>query len=279
MNLSSRRKLVEALIPVIRRAGAVVYSLQHGELSPRSKLDGSPVTVADLASHDILCAGCRALTTTIPILSEEDEGSATEALKAVAFVIDPLDGTKEYICGRDEFTVNIALVEDGRATAGLIYAPARERLFFSYGSGLVFEEASDGRRRSLCGHIVKPRQPIVLVSRSHLDQPTKDLLTVLQPCAVRKLGSSLKFALIAAAEADAYVRLSPTMIWDCAAGLALVEAAGGFVLRTDGSPLLEGTSRTLKIDGFIAGRTPQFAQFFKTAQKLSLSRIEPKIGN
>jgi 3'(2'), 5'-bisphosphate nucleotidase len=161
----------------------------------------------------------------------------------------------------------------------LIYAPALERLFFSYGSGLVFEEASDGRRRSLCGHIVTPRQPIVLVSRSHLDPETKDLLTALQPCTVRKLGSSLKFALIAAREADAYIRLSPTMIWDCAAGLALIEAAGGVVLRTDGSPLLEGTSRTPKIDGFVAALTPQFAQWIEAAQKRSHLGVEPKIGN
>ena len=267
MNLSSRQKLVEALIPIIRKAGAVVHSLQKSELAPRSKSDGSPVTIADLASHDILCGACRALSKTIPILSEEDESSATTALNTVAFAIDPLDGTKEYIRGRDEFTVNIALVENGHATAGLIHAPARGRLFFSYGSGYAFEETPDGRRRNLGKQTVPPRQPIVLVSRSHLDRQTKDLLAALRPCTVREVGSSLKFALIAAAEADAYIRLSPTMLWDCAAGIALVEAAGGFVRRTDGSPLLEARSRTLKIDGFVAGRTPQLAQWIETAQK------------
>ena len=270
MDLTSRQQLVEALIPVIRRAGALVRSLQETGVAPNFKPDGSPVTRADLASHEILCAGCKALAAAIPIISEEDENSATQALKPLSFVIDPLDGTKEFVRGRDEFTINIALVENGHATAGLIYAPARERLFFSYGNGYVFEEAPDGQCRDLFNRIVTPRRPVVLVSRTHLDRQTEGLLSTLQPCTIRKLGSSLKFALIAAAEADAYVRLSPTMLWDCAAGLALVEAAGGAVLRTDGSPLLGEKRRALRIDGFIAARTPQLAQRINTAQKLSL---------
>lgn len=279
MDIPSRRQLVEALIPVIRRAGAIVCSLQKSKIASYAKPDGSPVTSADLVSHHILCAGCRALRSDIPIISEEDKGLAIEALTSVAFIIDPLDGTKEFIRGRDEFTINIALIEEGRATAGLIYAPARDRLFFSYGDRYVFEEASDGQRRNLI-HSVVSRPPIVLVSRSHLDPRTQHLLTRLQSPTVRKLGSSLKFALIAAGEADAYVRLSPTMIWDCAAGLALVEAAGGGVLRTDGLPLLERANTPLKIDGFIAARTPQLAkQLIVAAQELALLKEKREADN
>lgn len=175
-----------------------------------------------------------------------------------ALVIDPLDGTKEFIQGRIEFAINIALVEEGYATAGLIYAPADERLFFSYGVGLVFEEAG-GERRSLSGLAVAPRRPIILTSRSHLDCETEALLAMLQPCTVSKCGSSLKFAAIAAAEADVYPRLSPTMIWDCAAGQAMIEAAGGAVLRADGSALRYQEDQTSKVSGFIADRTPQLA--------------------
>ncbi|NLS20399.1 3'(2'),5'-bisphosphate nucleotidase CysQ [Rhizobium sp. P40RR-XXII] len=274
MELDSRRRLAEALIPIARRAGDVICSLQKTPQPSRSKRDGSPITPADLASHDILYAGCRALTTTIPVVSEEDENSATKALNAIAFIIDPLDGTKEFISGRDEFTINVALVEDGRPTIGLIYAPARGRLFFSYGGGYAFEEKRDGQRSSLADRSIPSRKFIALTSRSHLDQHTRDLLFASRPCVVHKLGSALKFALIAAAEADAYVRLSPTMIWDCAAGQALVEATGGVVLRTDGSPLLTAGCSSMRIDGFIAARTPQLAaRLIKTMQETSPSHI------
>jgi 3'(2'), 5'-bisphosphate nucleotidase len=271
MELTSRQRLAEALIPVIRKAGDAVCSLQKHQQPARSKRDGSPVTEADLASHDILVAGCRALTKTIPVISEEDESSAIDALSKTAFVIDPLDGTKEFISGRDEFTINVALVEDRRPTIGLIYAPARGRLFFSYGCGYAFEQKGNEQRDSLVDRSVPAGRLIALTSRSHLDQHTSDVLLASRACTVRKLGSALKFALIAAGEADIYIRLSSTMLWDCAAGQALVEAAGGAVLRTDGYPLLGGHCSSFKIDGFIAARTPQLAvQLLKTMRETSL---------
>ena len=274
MELASRRRLAEALIPVVRRAGDVICSFQKNLQPSRSKPDGSPVTAADLASHDILYGGCRALTTAIPVVSEEDENSAIKAQNAVAFIIDPLDGTKEFISGRDEFTINVALVEHGRPTIGLIYAPARGRLFFSYGGGHAFEEKRDGQRSCLAERSIPSTRFIALTSRSHLDQRTRDVLFASRPCAVRKLGSVLKFALIAAGEADAYIRLSPTMTWDCAASQALVEATGGVVLGTDGSPLLALGCSSIRIDGFIASRTPQLAaQLIKTMQEISPPNI------
>ncbi|MBB6303740.1 3'(2'),5'-bisphosphate nucleotidase CysQ family protein [Rhizobium leucaenae] len=257
MDLWSRRQLIEALIPVIRRAGETVRRLQEDGTFVTVKQDGSPVTLADLASHDILRTGCQILSSAIPVISEEDKLTAAVPHMA-ALVIDPLDGTKEFIQGRKEFAINIALLEEGHATAGLIYAPAEERLFFSYGVGLVFEETY-GARRGLAGLVPAARRPIVLASRSHLDCQTEGLLARLQPCTVRKCGSSLKFAAIAAAEADVYPRLSPTMIWDCAAGQAIIEAAGGVVLRADGSPLSYQQNPTSKVSGFVAARTPQLA--------------------
>ncbi|WP_281428453.1 3'(2'),5'-bisphosphate nucleotidase CysQ family protein [Rhizobium laguerreae] len=169
MNLSSRRELVEALIPVIRKAGGAALVLQDDHVAVRAKQDGSPVTSADLASNEILHAACLALFPAIPVVSEEDS-PVFEARKHSdsVLVIDPLDGTKEFIKGRDEFAVNIALVENGHASAGLIYAPARDRLFFSYGGGFAFEETGERsaaafRALSLHG-VIRSRSSAVLIS-------------------------------------------------------------------------------------------------------------------
>lgn len=269
MDLSSRRQLVETLIPIIRKAGKAALKLQKDDLATRAKEDGSPVTAADLASHGIIRAGCLASFPAIPVISEEDPSTAEagQDTNAAILLIDPLDGTKEFIKGRDEFAVNIALVEDGRVSAGLIYAPARDRLFFSWGTGLAFERTAAGLRRELPYRLAPRSRPLALVSRSHCDPRTEALLAALQPCDVQEMGSSLKFALVAAAEADFYLRLGPTMIWDCAAGQAIIEAAGGVVLQADGSSLGYRSSRTQKVDGFIAARTPQLAARAVTAMK------------
>jgi 3'(2'), 5'-bisphosphate nucleotidase len=219
------------------------------------------VTTADLASNEILRAGCQALFPDIAVISEEDSPAmgTGKSTNDTFFLIDPLDGTKEFMNGREEFAVNVALVESGRASVGLIYAPACDRLFFSHGPGRAFERTA-GRRRNLPYRPPAGRQLNALISRSHCDPQTLALLKILQPCKVREMGSSLKFALVAAAEADVYLRLGPTMAWDRAAGQAIVEAAGGVVLQADGSPLRYGPDRNVKVDGFFATRTPQLAE-------------------
>jgi 3'(2'), 5'-bisphosphate nucleotidase len=221
------------------------------------KRDGSPVTSADLASHEILRAGCHMLAPAIPVISEEDAPACERdnCIPPVLLAIDPLDGTKEFIEDRDEFAINVALVENGRPTAGLIFAPALGRLLFSYGPRLAFEQTAAGRRHWL-PTVSRPRHnPIVLVSRSHRDPQTDAFVAALQPCDVKAIGSSLKFALVATGEADFYPRLAPTMIWDCAAGQAIVEAAGGAVLRPNGQPLSWTEDTAPRVDGFIAAGT------------------------
>ena len=185
-----------------------------------------------------------------------EEGGVVDGTdKSHRWHIDPLDGTKEFIEDRDEFAINVALVENGRPTAGLIFAPALGRLLFSYGPRLAFEQTAAGRRHWL-PTVSRPRHnPIVLVSRSHRDLQTDAFVAALQPCDVKAIGSSLKFALIATGEADFYPRLAPTMIWDCAAGQAIVEAAGGAVLRPDGQPLSWTEDTAPRVDGFIAAGT------------------------
>lgn len=261
MDPSSRSQLVETLIPIIRKAGKAALKLQHAALPIMTKRDGSPVTAADLASDEILQAGFRASFPTIPVISEENSSAAGSVglSNDLFLLIDPLDGTKEFINGLDEFTVNVALVEEGRVTAGLIYMPCDERLFFAYGPGLAFEQRAAGSRRNFAYRTVSRQHPIAVVSRSHCDPRTEALLTMLQPCEVRKIGSSLKFALVAAAEADFYLRLGPTMTWDCAAGQAIVEAAGGVVLQADGTPISYLPTPKHKVNGFVAARTTQLA--------------------
>ncbi|MBX4952152.1 3'(2'),5'-bisphosphate nucleotidase CysQ [Rhizobium binae] len=268
MDLRRRRHLIAEFIPLARRAGDAASALQHGGTRARTKVDMSPVTAADLASHQILRVGCRCLAPDIPVLSEEDTTLEFGALAAeTVLLLDPLDGTKEFIDGRDDFTVNIALVEAGVPTAGLVYAPAGDRLFFSYGKQRAFTQALAATPRPLPQPPHPRPEPIVLVSRSHRDERTEQLLQALKPCEVRHLGSSLKFALVAAGEADIYLRPWPMMVWDCAAGQAIVEAAGGVVLGLDGSKVNYGPSEAGRVEGLVAARTTGLAARVLAASK------------
>jgi len=245
-------------LPSVRRAGDVAMTRWKSVGQVVTKPDGSPVTAADFEINKLLCKGCEQLDADIPILSEENSGSLP-AVDGPMFVIDPIDGTKEFIAGRKDFTINIALIEKGIPTAGIIYAPAHRRLFFSEGMGRAFEEDRKGRRRQLAPLSKANRAPRIVVSRSHLDERTRLLLRKLASSSVRHLGSSLKFALIAAGEADFYPRLSPTMIWDCAAGQALIGAVGGVVLRPDGKQLRYDLEDGQVIEGFVASATAELA--------------------
>ncbi|MEF3130987.1 3'(2'),5'-bisphosphate nucleotidase CysQ [Rhizobium sp. 268] len=273
MDLRRRKRLITELIPSVRRAGDAAHALQRRGIGARIKADKSPVTSADLASHEILLEGCHSLVPDIPVLSEEDTMLAFGPLAGeIALLLDPLDGTKEFICGRDDFTVNIALVEAGFPTAGVVYAPAVRRLFFSYGRHRAFSQSSAAAPCPILPQADPRSAPIVLVSRSHCDERTEQLLQALRPCEVRQLGSSLKFAFVAAGEADVYLRLGPMMVWDCAAGQAIVEAAGGVVLGLDGNRLRYDRSEAGRVEGLVAARSGEVA-----ARVLAASRsLEPR---
>lgn len=241
MDEKTRMALVDALVPVVRAAGAAILRIRAEGFETQRKGDASPVTGAELASEAIICEGLSRLGIHIPVISEEH--AAVSGLPEVVaaqdcFLVDPLNGTKEFMAGRSEFTVNIALVQKNISAIGIILAPETGRLFFSIGMGLAFEQLPDGSRRNLgSANRIADEQPVVLTSRSHLDAKTQALVNRLAPCTLRKYGSSLKFALLATGNADLYPRLAPTMAWDTAAGQALVEAAGGAVVRPDGSRL------------------------------------------
>jgi 3'(2'), 5'-bisphosphate nucleotidase len=257
--------MAKQLLPVVKNAGNVVIQIRKNGLRPRLKDDASPVTAADVACERIIKSALSNLYPAIPMIGEESFSSIRVQTPGprYCFVVDPIDGTREYIEGRDDFTVNIALIADGFPTMGIIYAPVSGRLFFAAGGQAYECEAHMGHQsiRPVRGDTVVMRaELIVLASRSHCDDKTRALIDELRPGLVRMLGSSLKLALIATGEADIYPRLAPTMTWDVAAGQALIEAAGGLMLRPDGSRLSHSIAEGWRNSGFIAARKPALAE-------------------
>jgi len=203
-----------------------------------SKSDASPVTEADLAADRVISEGLGAAFPDIPVVTEEQ--LASHDLSADTFIlVDPLDGTKEFVQRRGDFTVNIALIENGAPTRGVVYAPARERLFYTDADGGSVEEGGSHRVGEV-GPITRirvsqpdPRALVVVASKSHRDKATDDYISRYPVAEFRSAGSSLKFCLVAAGEADLYPRLGRTMEWDTAAGDAVLRGAGGSVVRFD----------------------------------------------
>lgn len=214
----------------------------------RSKSDDSPVTAADEAADKIISDGLRAEFPEIALVTEEQAASHSVSEKTF-LIVDPLDGTKEFINRRGDFTVNIALVEDGVPTRGVVYAPARGRMFLTDASGVTFEEASDGdfdvntpgAMKALSVADSDNEALMVVASKSHRDAATDDYIQKYSVKDMKSAGSSLKFCLIATGEADLYPRLGRTMEWDTAAGQAVLAGAGGKVVRFDThAPLMYG---------------------------------------
>jgi len=221
------------------RAIAAIYD--RGGLDTRAKADDSPVTEADLAADRLIAAGLAERFPEIPAVTEEQAASHQQAGLETFFLVDPLDGTKEFVQRRGDFTVNIALIDRGRPVMGAVYAPAKHRLFRTLAAGGAVEEAADREHRPVPGsaHPIRVRTPdnaglLVVASKSHRDQATDDYIARYIVADFRSAGSSLKFCLLAAGEADFYPRLGPTMEWDTAAGDAVLRAAGGEVVRFDG---------------------------------------------
>ncbi len=228
---TARRLAIEA-----GRAILAIYN--RDDFDVRVKSDNSPVTEADEKADALIAAGLRAAFPDIPVVTEEQVASH-ETTADIFFLVDPLDGTKEFVQRRGDFTVNIALVEHGVPTRGVIYAPARSRLFYTIGDGQTVEEAAPhdpetpGEQRPL--HVAAPDEAALLVvaSKSHRDQATDDYIARYRVADLRSAGSSLKFCLVAAGEADLYPRLGRTMEWDTAAGHAILAGAGGRIVRFD----------------------------------------------
>lgn len=254
----SLASLMEPLTDLVALAGATILAVDRKVMAIDGKTDGSPVTEADLAADRIIADGLARLAPAIPALSEESVGSATPPYRGAFFLIDPLDGTKEFVSGRDEYTVNVALVIDGTPALGIVGAPALGRIWRGIvGHGaerlMVTRDAATRSAEPIRTRALPNRgNPwIVAVSRSHGDPRTETFIDG-RPGAIRQmLGSAIKFCRVAEGGADIYPRLAPTSEWDVAAGSAVVAAAGGIVTDATGKPLTFGGLRA----GFIV---PEF---------------------
>jgi 3'(2'), 5'-bisphosphate nucleotidase len=264
MEDSARNALAHAFGDIASAAGKVIMDLRRAGVRITRKPDGSPVSAADTEAEALIRARLSAVVPDTPIIAEESADlSLAESVGNRFLLVDPLDGTREFAAGRDDFTVNIALIEDGAPVAGCVYAPARQRLYIA-GARTWRCELEPGARvpatQTMQILAVAPSPTAGLravVSRSHLDAESAAVLDRLKVSARQPIGSSIKFCLIAQGDADVYPRLGPTMEWDTAAGQAILTAAGGRVVGRDGQPLRYGKPG-FRNDGFIAwGGTPR----------------------
>ncbi len=242
-----------ALVALAREAGAKIMEIYAQDFAVEHKDDHSPLTAADLAAHRHILAGLSELTPHIPVLSEESAAVSWDIRRRWTryWLVDPLDGTREFVKKNGEFTVNIALIEDGAPTFGVVYAPALDEMLFGQ-RGVGAFVCDGGENVPVLAR--KPAEaPLrVAASRSHLDTKTAAAIERMGEVEPLGLGSSLKFCRLAEGRLDVYPRFGPTSEWDTAAGQAVLEAAGGVVLRLDGSVLSYNSKDSLLNPDFIA---------------------------
>jgi 3'(2'), 5'-bisphosphate nucleotidase len=250
-------------------AGRIILRIRAEGVSAIVKRDGSPATEADRAAEEHIIAGLRKIDSAMPIIAEESfcDSGTPDIRHDRYFLVDPLDGTKEFVAGRTDFTVNIAVIQSGAPAIGVVVAPGRNELF-SGGGGVSYRcrLSSDGlvdERERIATRL--PCEPMTaVVSASHTNTETNSFLDRTVIDQKLSIGSSLKFCLVAAGRADIYPRLGRTMQWDTAAGDAVLRNAGGCTLRRDGTPLTYGP-RAGGIDAF---ENPHFVAFGGDADSL-----------
>ena len=268
-------KLASAACEIARNAGkAILEVYAHADTvagkNIQHKADSSPLTEADLRAHHVIARALQLLTPNIAIVSEEDDASHAHRIASGEFwIIDPLDGTKEFIARNGQFTVNIALVRQGMPVIGVVYAPVLDELFWSEpdmnssagtGANLNTRALSHIQNQTNVIRVSTPQQQLgkpvrVLASRNHMNEQTQGCIRALGAHELVQAGSSLKFCRIAQGLADCYPRLGPTCEWDTAAAQAVLEAAGGFVRTLNGERLLYGKSQVLN-PSFVASAWP-----------------------
>jgi 3'(2'), 5'-bisphosphate nucleotidase len=241
LTASQREALLPQVVALAHRAGEAIMAVyRSGDAGTTSKADQSPLTLADLASHRTIVAGLKKLIPELPVLSEEaaDIPYAGRKLWTCYWLVDPLDGTKEFIKRNGEFTVNIALIENGIPVMGVVYAPVLEVCYYAArGSGAFVQRGKSAARPIKTRPHVAGKTIKVVASRSHSDARTEALLRQIGDHESISMGSSLKFCLVAEGEAHFYPRLGPTMEWDTAAAHAVVNEAGGSVCDAAGQEL------------------------------------------
>ncbi|MEO6078736.1 MAG: 3'(2'),5'-bisphosphate nucleotidase CysQ [Steroidobacteraceae bacterium] len=257
--LSLASELLEAVIDISRRAGSEILDVYGTDFETRAKADASPLTEADLRAHRLITAELARLSPLLPVLSEEaaEIPFAERSGWSRYWLVDPLDGTREFVSRNGEFTVNIALIEGHRPVMGVVHIPVSHTTYSGI-PGLGAWRASHDRPRAPIAVRRTARPPLrVLGSRSHGNAALESALASLGPYELRPAGSSIKLCLVADGSADLYPRLGPTSEWDIAAGQAVVEAAGGQVVRlSDGQALQYNTKADLLNPDFLAYGDP-----------------------
>jgi len=250
---------IAPVIELARQTGEVILPYWRADVAVTSKSDDSPVTAADLAAHHLILAGLTALDPSIPVLSEED-ADIDQSVRAGWqrwWLVDPLDGTKEFISGSEEFTVNIALIEQGRVVFGVVSMPTSGRCYYG-GAGLGAWRAEGDEPVPISVRNTPPAGEAltVVASRRHSSPEQEHLLAGLSEhlgeLKLVSVGSSLKFCLLAEGAADCYPRLAPTSQWDTAAAQGVLEGAGGVVLQLDGEPFSYPARASLLNESFLA---------------------------
>lgn len=233
--------MIERLIDLVQKAGVEILRFYDSSIDVIAKEDKSPLTQADLASNKVLVDGLRALKPEIPVMSEEmTEAPYNERAQWTSFwCVDPLDGTKEFIKRTGEFTINIGLVENGTPTLGVVYAPVSGVIFVggTHSDAGFARRILDGKTVDIHVRDLNLEAIDIVASRDHSGPLVKELADRFPHAGFKSMGSSLKFCLVAAGEADIYLRDVPTMEWDTAAAHAILKAAGGELYTLDGKPL------------------------------------------
>ncbi len=247
------QELLPEVLEIAREAGEHAAAHQpHAGETVQTKGDGSPVTLADRAAHEVIMQGLGGLDPLLPIISEEGDLEGVESVRYSRFwLVDPLDGTKDFLAGLDEYTVNIALVEDGAPIMGVVVAPASGSAYFG-GRGLGAYKQAGSSSASGISCTTADSGPIrAAVSRSHSSQSTEDYLSRLGAGETIRSGSSIKICLVAEGAADVYPRLGPTSLWDTAAAVAVAREAGCEVTDLQGRQLGFDPSGGILQQGFI----------------------------
>ena len=239
MNNLNLKNIVETLLGSFLEAGKIAKEISHRGVKITIKADKSPVTDGDLEVDRILSKKIASLTPSIPIISEETVNLGIKNKNETFWLIDPIDGTKDYIKKRDEYTLNAALIINSEPVAGIIYAPAKDRLFFSYGKDLAFE-ICNGKKTSLNCKKVNTDEIIALANSDNTPNEVLNIYKKNKVSQTIKMSSSFKFCVLASGEADIYAAKARAFEWDIAAGHAILEHAGGIITTHEEKKFLYG---------------------------------------
>ncbi|MBT91694.1 MAG: 3'(2'),5'-bisphosphate nucleotidase CysQ [Candidatus Pelagibacter bacterium] len=240
MKLEDNKKIIDDLVDTFLKAGVISLELRKKGLIKEIKSDNTPVTNADIEVNDILTRKIKDITPGITIISEETSTNKLKESLKTFWLIDPIDGTSEYICNKEEFTLNAALIINNKPEIGIINAPAKERLFYAYSPGSSFELKDKKEIQLNCKKLTKQGEVKAVSYANNLKPKILELHKKFKVTEYNKMKSSLKFCVIAAGEYDLYIAEPRASEWDIAAGHAILKNAGGKISDFDGNEILYG---------------------------------------